>query len=510
MTPSTTTVPTNIKKFERLKHIRYFSHNLRTLPYQYATADTTRLTMVHFCIHALDILGALPDSYGECCGSIGGEDGQIVIPRDAIVSWIYGLQTLPVLASNADGDSCSNDEGIIQEGGGFRGGTYLGPVVLSSEDNSNNDEQQQKQQQQCYIHSYDHTHLAMTYCALCTLLALNDDLSRINRTGILQTLQSMQHSDGSFSSISPRRRVNKFGEENVKKDMMIGEGEVDEPDLRFVYTAAAIRYLLLSSSEDSNENDTINDHDIDVDAAVSYIYSCISYDGAFGLNPGREGHGGSTFCGVAALYLLGALNYNHSNKDNDIGKERILLGGKRPQGWKDNLVRWCVSRQRILNFDHLGMYTPSTITTTTDAAGMQGRPNKPEDTCYSYWIGGTLHLLNKARLLDGCALRDYVLNCQSPYGGFGKVQGSMPDLLHSFYSLAWLSLSNEQDCCDNDDVVDEMKCIISNNNNDCPKSTSNNYKQQNQDVEESIQRLSKLDCALGMCAKRVRRWERGR
>lgn len=210
----------------RLKHIRYFSHNLRTLPYQYATADTTRLTMVHFCIHALDILGALPDSYGECCGSIGGEDGQIVIPRDAIVNWIYGLQTLPVLASNADGDSCSNDEGIIQEGGGFRGGTYLGPVVLSSEDNSNNDEQQQKQQQQCYIHSYDHTHLAMTYCALCTLLALNDDLSRINRTGILQTLQSMQHSDGSFSSISPRRRVNKFGEENVKKDMMIGEGEV--------------------------------------------------------------------------------------------------------------------------------------------------------------------------------------------------------------------------------------------------------------------------------------------
>lgn len=81
----------------------------------------------------------------------------------------------------------------------------------------------------------------------------------------------------------------------------------------------------------------------------------------------------------------------------------------------------------------------------------------------------------------------------------------MPDLLHSFYSLAWLSLSNEQDCCDNDDVVDEMKCVISNNNNDCPESTSNNYKQQSQDVEGSIRRLSKLDCALGMCAKRVQR-----
>ena len=152
------------------------------------------------------------------------------------------------------------------------------------------------------------------------------------------------------------------------------------------------------------------------------------------------------------------------------------------------------------------MYTPSTSITTTTAAGMQGRPNKPEDTCYSYWIGGTLHLLNEAQLLDGRALREYVLNCQSPYGGFGKVQGSMPDLLHSFYSLAWLSLSNEQDCCDNDYVVDKMKCVIRNNNsNDCPESTSNNYK--HLDVEESIRRLSKLDCALGMCTKRVRRWE---
>ena len=161
---------------------------------------------------------------------------------------------------------------------------------------------------------------------------------------------------------------------------------------------------------------------------------------------------------------------------------------------------------KILNFNHLGMYTPSTSITTTTAAGMQGRPNKPEDTCYSYWIGGTLHLLNEAQLLDGRALREYVLNCQSPYGGFGKVQGSMPDLLHSFYSLAWLSLSNEQDCCDNDYVVDKMKCVIRNNNsNDCPESTAKKYK--HLDVEESIRRLSKLDCALGMCTKRVRRWE---
>ncbi len=88
--------------------------------------------------------------------------------------------------------------------------------------------------------------------------------------------------------------------------------------------------------------------------------------------------------------------------------------------WRKELIQWCVHRQ---------------------AGGMQGRPNKAEDTCYSYWIGGTLHLLGQAHLLDQIALRQYVMSCQFDMGGFGKVVGAYPDLLHSFYSMAWLSLS---------------------------------------------------------------------
>ena len=88
--------------------------------------------------------------------------------------------------------------------------------------------------------------------------------------------------------------------------------------------------------------------------------------------------------------------------------------------WRKELIQWCVHRQ---------------------AGGMQGRPNKAEDTCYSYWIGGTLHLLGQNHLLDQLALRQYVMSCQSDMGGFGKVVGAYPDLLHSFYSMAWLSLS---------------------------------------------------------------------
>ena len=55
--------------------------------------------------------------------------------------------------------------------------------------------------------------------------------------------------------------------------------------------------------------------------------------------------GGSTYCAIAALTLMGKLD---------------LL----PR--KDDLVHWCVSRQ---------------------ISGFQGRINKPSDSCYSFWIG---------------------------------------------------------------------------------------------------------------------------
>ena len=56
-------------------------------------------------------------------------------------------------------------------------------------------------------------------------------------------------------------------------------------------------------------------------------------------------------------------------------------------------------------------------------------------------------MLSDSCLLNGWALREYVLSCQSPYGGFGKVAGVMPDLLHSFYTMCWLATIKEQGYC---------------------------------------------------------------
>ena len=452
----------NTDKFERTRHIRYFTNCLQSLPEQYAAADTNRLTLVHFCVQSLDILGCLPTP--NCCGKV---DKEVNIDTKGIIEWIYGLQTIPTLTEN-------NDERATYIGGGFKGGTYLGDIASCRKDDITCPQQYSVEEERVEVvqHPYDHSHLAMTYVGICTLLALGDDLSRVHKTAILQTLTSLQKDDGSFIAISSSNDCN--NEQNEKK-------EDDDCDLRFLYTAISIWYLLKSNDND-DDNPIIN-----IETATNYILSCITYDGSLGLTPGREGHGGSTFCGLASLYLMDVLD--------DVMNRRVEL-----KGWKDDLIRWCVSRQYPLH----GTIYSNTIEhngSTNQVAGMCGRPNKLEDTCYSYWVGGTLHLLNESHLLDGWALRDYVLSCQSTYGGFGKLVGAMPDVLHSFYSLAWLSLSVEQGCCDDeeDEYVNDIDKDDKNN-----KQTSKAYDTESrQQVDESLHQLSRLDCALGICSKRI-------
>mmetsp|Transcript_27241 Transcript_27241/g.55087 ORF Transcript_27241/g.55087 Transcript_27241/m.55087 type:complete len:603 (-) Transcript_27241:75-1883(-) len=590
-----------MRKFERLRHIRYFSTSLRNLPSAYSSADTNRLTLVHFCVQALDILGVLPcdDDDGNDNDNGDGKDdreaaAEAYVDREGIIDWIYGLQTLPTLTttSNAigkDGDGCDEDFTTRCHfvGGGFKGGTYLGPLPSrTANNNATNNANNQATKNATNRHPYDHSHLAMTYVAICTLAALGDDLSRIDKTAILDTLRSLQKEDGSFRAVSPvgatkgvKRGVwmggvgcdeleDCCGGRNIchsQGDRMENEVEVDEIeedddcDLRFMYTAIVIWYLLTDPDEQNDDNSKGNGHDrcngkddgntqnnnncevasnkcnkskktcnqkkrdeiINIQTATSYILKCITHEGSLGLTPGREGHGGSTFCGIASLHLLGVLDdllassegyeIDHdvtaspqTRREDESKKWDFNLDLK---GWKKDLIRWCVMRQYSLpsnrnEFDNNG-YHPST------PAGMQGRPNKLEDTCYSYWIGGTLHLLSSSRLLDGWALREYVLKCQSPYGGFGKVVGAMPDLLHSFYSLAWLAISGEGGCCDDDDDNDD--CIVECDNEDAG---SDEKKKENdkgdvcecddirKQVVESIHQFSKLDCALGMCVKR--------
>lgn len=205
-------------------------------------------------------------------------------------------------------------------------------------------------------------HLAMTYCALSILKILGTELPP--KESILRAVHASRMSTGCFSCLS----------------------RSSESDMRFVYCACAISFMLDDFSA------------IDVDSTTRFIVESQSYDGAFGMGPGQEGHGGSTFVAVASLALLGKLN---------------------AIGDREKLVKWCLNRQ---------------------GDGYHGRPNKPNDTCYSFWVGATLDILGASNWTNPEGNHVFNLLCQTPYGGFSKTPNVLPDILHSYLGLAGTAL----------------------------------------------------------------------
>uniref|UniRef100_A0A7S2WN64 Geranylgeranyl transferase type-1 subunit beta n=1 Tax=Rhizochromulina marina TaxID=1034831 RepID=A0A7S2WN64_9STRA len=163
-----------------------------------------------------------------------------------------------------------------------------------------------------------------------------------------------------------------------------------ECDMRYLYCACAISTMLGDWSG------------VNKDKAVEFIRQCLTFEGGISLVPDQEAHGGSTFTAVAALVLMNRLDALTAQELGD-------------------LELWCVHRQ---------------------VGGFQGRCNKPPDTCYSFWVGGTLSLLGKTHLMHVESTHDFLEQCeQRIIGGYGKVPKAPPDMLHTFYSLFFLSLS---------------------------------------------------------------------
>ncbi|XP_076465459.1 geranylgeranyl transferase type-1 subunit beta-like [Babylonia areolata] len=315
---------------DRLKHIKYLKRILQVIPGQYASLDNHRMTLAYFALSGLDLLGALEEVDKD---------------KAAIIEWIYSLQVLPN-ESETNLSQC-----------GFRGSSALGHSFHGK----------------CADKAipYDSGHVTMTYTALACLLILGDDLSRVNRSSVVTGLRSLQQPDGSFSCVP----------------------EGSETDMRFVYCACCVSYML---------NDWSG---VDREKTISYITSSLTYEGGVGQGPGAEAHGGPTYCSVASLVLMGAL-------------DTTLSGRQQAQ-----LKRWCVMRQQ---------------------SGFQGRPNKPVDTCYSFWIGATLKLLGMFDQTNYLFNRSFILSTSSPViGGFAKSPDDSCDPLHTYLGLCGLSLLGE-------------------------------------------------------------------
>eukprot|EP00439_Symbiodinium_sp_Y106_P040165 s3927_g4.t3 len=264
-------------------------------------------------------------------------------------------------------------------------------------------------------------HIANTYVALVMLIILGDDLRRVNRSSIGHSLRKWQLDDGSFCCVHCISSLD------------------SESDIRFVYCAATICYILDLW------------HAIDVEAMTRFIYASQSYDGAFGMGPGAESHGGNLqhfkFYGVQhpsisykavasqgtpnakplALYGCGVLSAPPSRvRQGNLQAAPTVRW--QPCGCLGALQTfpartcfcWCVRRQ---------------------ISGFQGRIEKDPDSCYSFWVGGSMQLLGASFLQQDDCLQ-FLKRCESQrLGGFQKFPDApFPDLLHSYFSVCGLSL----------------------------------------------------------------------
>ncbi|KAI1003713.1 Geranylgeranyl transferase type-2 subunit beta 1 [Podosphaera aphanis] len=164
--------------------------------------------------------------------------------------------------------------------------------------------------------------------------------------------------------------------------------EWGEKDTRFLYSALNALSLL----------DML--HLVNTEKVVQYVVSCANADGAYGTCPGAESHSGQVFACLGALSICGRLDTVDKDK----------LGG------------WLSERQ-------------------VDDGGLNGRPEKLEDVCYSWWVGCSLTMINRLHWIDGEKLTQFILRCQdTENGGFSDRPGNQVDVFHTVFGIAGLSL----------------------------------------------------------------------
>lgn len=75
------------------------------------------------------------------------------------------------------------------------------------------------------------------------------------------------------------------------------------------------------------------------------------------------------------------------------------------------------------------------------SGGLNGRPEKLPDVCYSWWVLSTLTILGRLNWIDGKKLWNFILACQdTETGGFADRPGDIADPFHTLFGLAALSL----------------------------------------------------------------------
>jgi len=262
----------------------------------------------------------------------------------------------------------------------------------------------------------EHLRMSGIYWGLTALDVMNDFTAdnEAEREKTIQFVLSCQHPSGGFGGnpnhdphllytlsavqiLTMFNAIDRIDSDKVAKwvaklqntDGSFCGDEWGEVDTRFSYCAISCLALLGKLGY------------IECQDAVNFIMKCKNFDEAFGVIPGAESHAGQTFCCVGALTILQCLDYY---------VDRDMLG------W------WLCERQ-------------------VKEGGLNGRPEKTPDVCYSWWVLSSLAMIDRLHWIDKEKLVSWILNCQDEEtGGFSDKPGNLVDVYHTCFAITGLSL----------------------------------------------------------------------
>ncbi|ORX40263.1 terpenoid cyclases/protein prenyltransferase alpha-alpha toroid [Kockovaella imperatae] len=190
-------------------------------------------------------------------------------------------------------------------------------------------------------------------------------------------------------------RLETFLLDRVQPDGSVTGDSFGETDTRF--THILLLALTLLGRLDSLRA-LYNDKGLDL--VVDNVRRSMNFDGAFGSRPGAESHGAQVWVCVGSLALA----------------DRLDIVDPNTLGW------WLSERQ-----------VPS--------GGLNGRPEKLPDVCYSWWNLASLSIIGKLHWIDRDKLIEFILESQDlDYGGIADRPGDWVDVFHTVFGLAGLSL----------------------------------------------------------------------
>lgn len=97
----------------------------------------------------------------------------------------------------------------------------------------------------------------------------------------------------------------------------------------------------------------------------------------------------------------------------------------------------------LLDVDKLGWWL---CERQLPSGGLNGRPEKLPDVCYSWWVLATLTIMGRLHWINAQKLKEFILSCQdADTGGFSDRTGNLPDIFHTLFGIGALSLLGYKD-----------------------------------------------------------------